>query len=94
MGGLLLAKTIIVAAVFYVIALIFTLPILCFQFIQTGITDCFKGDKHRFELWSKGREQTFIFQCGTVELKDIWVKQMSQLLVSHYGEIFFRTVSL
>ena len=38
-----------------------------FQCNQVGLTENIKGDKKKFELWLRGREEVYIVQvCGSV----------------------------
>jgi hypothetical protein len=36
------------------------------QLSQVGLTENVKGDKRKFELWLRGREEVYIIQVGGI----------------------------
>ncbi|XP_050044251.1 guanine nucleotide exchange factor DBS-like isoform X1 [Dermacentor andersoni] len=54
---------------------------------QIGLTENFKGsrgDKRKFEVWLHGRTQVFIIQAPSAECKDLWVKNIKQVLLQQF----------
>ncbi|KAM4043003.1 putative guanine nucleotide exchange factor MCF2L2 isoform 3-T3 [Anomaloglossus baeobatrachus] len=47
---------------------------------SVGITENVKGDNKKFEVWFNGREEVYIIQASTVELKNLWVSQIRKVL--------------
>ncbi|XP_075794171.1 putative guanine nucleotide exchange factor MCF2L2 isoform X2 [Pelodiscus sinensis] len=45
-----------------------------------GITENVKGDNKKFEIWYNGREEVYIIQASSVELKNIWVSEIRKVL--------------
>ncbi|XP_076454206.1 guanine nucleotide exchange factor DBS-like isoform X2 [Babylonia areolata] len=54
---------------------------------QVGLTEKLKGDKRRFELWSRGREEVFIIQAPSLQVKDVWVAEIKRVLMSQFDQI-------
>ncbi|GIY64480.1 guanine nucleotide exchange factor DBS [Caerostris extrusa] len=57
---------------------------------QIGLTENMKGyrgDKKKFELWLHGRSQVFIIQAPSVEVKDIWVKEIKKVLLLQFEHL-------
>ncbi|PVD18636.1 hypothetical protein C0Q70_21186 [Pomacea canaliculata] len=54
---------------------------------QVGLTEKLKGDKRKFELWSKGREEVVIIQAPTMEVKEVWVKEIKRVLMNQFDQI-------
>ncbi|KAM4770703.1 putative guanine nucleotide exchange factor MCF2L2 [Rhinophrynus dorsalis] len=47
---------------------------------SVGITENVKGDNKKFEVWYNGREEVYIIQASTVELKNLWVSEIRKVL--------------
>ncbi|XP_063772414.1 probable guanine nucleotide exchange factor MCF2L2 isoform X2 [Pseudophryne corroboree] len=47
---------------------------------SVGITENVKGDNKKFEVWFNGREEVYIIQASTVELKNLWVSEIRKVL--------------
>ncbi|XP_063298795.1 probable guanine nucleotide exchange factor MCF2L2 [Pelobates fuscus] len=47
---------------------------------SVGITENVKGDNKKFEVWYNGREEVYIIQASTVELKSLWVSEIRKVL--------------
>ncbi|KAM4711179.1 guanine nucleotide exchange factor DBS isoform 3-T3 [Anableps anableps] len=45
-----------------------------------GITESAKGDNKKFEIWSNSREEVFIVQAPTAEIKTAWVNEIRKVL--------------
>ncbi|XP_037552490.1 guanine nucleotide exchange factor DBS [Nematolebias whitei] len=45
-----------------------------------GITENAKGDNKKFEIWCNSREEVFIVQAPTSEIKTEWVKEIRKVL--------------
>ncbi|XP_060098603.1 probable guanine nucleotide exchange factor MCF2L2 isoform X4 [Heteronotia binoei] len=45
-----------------------------------GITENVKGDNKKFEIWYNGREEVYIIQAASVELKNTWVSEIRRVL--------------
>uniref|UniRef100_A0A3Q3AV46 Guanine nucleotide exchange factor DBS n=1 Tax=Kryptolebias marmoratus TaxID=37003 RepID=A0A3Q3AV46_KRYMA len=45
-----------------------------------GITENAKGDNKKFEIWCNSREEVFIVQAPTAEIKTEWVKEIRKVL--------------
>ncbi|XP_059577042.1 guanine nucleotide exchange factor DBS isoform X3 [Alligator mississippiensis] len=47
-----------------------------------GITENVKGDAKKFEIWYNAREEVYIIQAPTLEIKATWVKEIRKVLTS------------
>ncbi|XP_058404498.1 guanine nucleotide exchange factor DBS isoform X3 [Diceros bicornis minor] len=47
-----------------------------------GITENVKGDARKFEIWYNAREEVYIIQAPTPEIKAAWVNEIRKLLTS------------
>ncbi|GCB77883.1 hypothetical protein scyTo_0017669 [Scyliorhinus torazame] len=47
-----------------------------------GITENVKGDNKKFEIWYNAREEVYIVQAATHEVKNIWVNEIRKVLTS------------
>lgn len=47
-----------------------------------GITENVKGDVRKFEIWYNAREEVYIIQAPTVEIKAAWVSEIRKVLTS------------
>uniref|UniRef100_A0A8D0HD71 MCF.2 cell line derived transforming sequence n=1 Tax=Sphenodon punctatus TaxID=8508 RepID=A0A8D0HD71_SPHPU len=58
-----------------------------------GITENVKGDHRKFEIWYSGREEVYVVQAQTVDLKMAWLNEMRKLLFKQQelikGTFFF-----
>uniref|UniRef100_A0A670KCZ4 MCF.2 cell line derived transforming sequence n=1 Tax=Podarcis muralis TaxID=64176 RepID=A0A670KCZ4_PODMU len=45
-----------------------------------GITENVKGDHRKFEIWYSGREEVYVVQAQTVELKMAWLNEIRKVL--------------
>ncbi|KAL8567172.1 hypothetical protein ACOMHN_046582 [Nucella lapillus] len=54
---------------------------------QVGLTEKVKGDKRKFELWSRGREEVYIIQAPSLQVKDVWVKEIKRVLMNQFDQI-------
>ncbi|XP_069753200.1 guanine nucleotide exchange factor DBS [Narcine bancroftii] len=45
-----------------------------------GITENVKGDIKKFEIWYNGREEVYIIQASSIELKNLWVSEIRKVL--------------
>uniref|UniRef100_A0A667WU21 MCF.2 cell line derived transforming sequence like n=1 Tax=Myripristis murdjan TaxID=586833 RepID=A0A667WU21_9TELE len=45
-----------------------------------GITENAKGDNKKFEIWCNSREEVFIVQAATPEIKSAWVNEIRKVL--------------
>ena len=60
---------------------------LLLQLSQVGLTEKVKGDKRKFELWSRGREEVYIIQAPSLQDKDTWVKEIKRVLMNQFDQI-------
>ncbi|XP_041350720.1 guanine nucleotide exchange factor DBS-like isoform X2 [Gigantopelta aegis] len=54
---------------------------------QVGLTENIKGDKKKFELWLRGREEVYTIQAPSLEVKDAWVKEIKKVLLNQFDDI-------
>ncbi|XP_043556168.1 guanine nucleotide exchange factor DBS isoform X2 [Chiloscyllium plagiosum] len=47
-----------------------------------GITENVKGDNKKFEIWYNAREEVYIVQAATHEVKNMWVNEIRKVLTS------------
>ncbi|XP_019750103.1 guanine nucleotide exchange factor DBS-like isoform X2 [Hippocampus comes] len=47
-----------------------------------GITENAKGDNKKFEIWCNSREEVYIVQAPTAEVKTTWVKEIRKVLTT------------
>ncbi|MBN3306486.1 MCF2L factor, partial [Amia calva] len=45
-----------------------------------GITENVKGDSKKFEVWYNGREEVYIIQAATMDVKSLWVSEIRKVL--------------
>uniref|UniRef100_A0A8C5T5G2 MCF.2 cell line derived transforming sequence-like 2 n=1 Tax=Malurus cyaneus samueli TaxID=2593467 RepID=A0A8C5T5G2_9PASS len=50
------------------------------QMSTVGITENVKGDNKKFEIWYNGREEVYIIQASSVELKNTWISEIRKVL--------------
>ncbi|XP_059832668.1 proto-oncogene DBL [Hypanus sabinus] len=49
-----------------------------------GITENVKGDTRKFEVWYSGREEVYLIQAPTVDVKMAWLSEMRRVLTSQH----------
>ncbi|XP_049324990.1 proto-oncogene DBL isoform X4 [Astyanax mexicanus] len=54
----------------------------CLRMSAVGITESIKGDVKKFEIWYSGREEVYVVQAPTVEVKQAWLSEMRKILTS------------
>ncbi|KAL3847149.1 hypothetical protein ACJMK2_018078, partial [Sinanodonta woodiana] len=54
---------------------------------KVGLTENIKGDKKKFELWLKGREEVYIIQTPSLAVKDLWIREIKKVLMNQFDEI-------
>ncbi|GFN98118.1 guanine nucleotide exchange factor dbs [Plakobranchus ocellatus] len=54
---------------------------------QVGLTEKIKGDKRKFELWLRGREEVYIIQAPDMATKDVWIKEIKRVLLSQFDHL-------
>ncbi|KAI4885361.1 hypothetical protein NFI96_014333 [Prochilodus magdalenae] len=54
----------------------------CLKMSAVGITENVKGDVKKFEIWYSGREEVYVVQAPTVEVKLAWLKEMRKILTN------------
>ncbi|XP_013880099.1 guanine nucleotide exchange factor DBS [Austrofundulus limnaeus] len=59
-----------------------------------GITENAKGDNKKFEIWCNSREEVFIVQAPTPEVKTEWVKEIRKVLTQQLKACRGRLVSI
>ncbi|KAK2823059.1 hypothetical protein Q7C36_019659 [Tachysurus vachellii] len=55
----------------------------CLRMTAVGITENIKGDVKKFEIWYSGREEVYVVQAPTVEVKSAWLSEIRKILTSH-----------
>ncbi|KAI5615837.1 guanine nucleotide exchange factor DBS isoform X4, partial [Silurus asotus] len=45
-----------------------------------GITENVKGDAKKFEIWYNGREEVYIIQASSMDIKNTWVSEIRKVL--------------
>ncbi|XP_063058217.1 proto-oncogene DBL [Engraulis encrasicolus] len=54
----------------------------CLRMNSVGITENIKGDNKKFELWYSGREEVYLIQAPSMEVKVAWVTEIRKVLAS------------
>uniref|UniRef100_A0A3P8UXN2 MCF.2 cell line derived transforming sequence n=1 Tax=Cynoglossus semilaevis TaxID=244447 RepID=A0A3P8UXN2_CYNSE len=54
----------------------------CLKMTAVGITENVKGDVKKFEIWYSGREEVYIVQAPTVEVKMAWLNELRRILTN------------
>ncbi|XP_024921631.1 proto-oncogene DBL [Cynoglossus semilaevis] len=54
----------------------------CLRMSAVGITENVKGDVKKFEIWYSGREEVYIIQAPTVEVKGAWLAEIRKILTN------------
>ncbi|KAF7644465.1 hypothetical protein LDENG_00221620 [Lucifuga dentata] len=47
---------------------------------SVGITENMKGDSKKFEVWYNGREEVYIIQASSMDVKNMWVSEIRKVL--------------
>ncbi|XP_074525297.1 guanine nucleotide exchange factor DBS isoform X2 [Halichoeres trimaculatus] len=47
---------------------------------SVGITENVKGDCKKFEVWYNGREEVYIIQASSMDVKNLWVSEIRKVL--------------
>nr|XP_046248540.1 guanine nucleotide exchange factor DBS isoform X8 [Scatophagus argus] len=47
---------------------------------SVGITENVKGDNKKFEVWYNGREEVYIIQAPSMDVKNMWVSEIRKVL--------------
>ncbi|CAL4075150.1 unnamed protein product, partial [Meganyctiphanes norvegica] len=58
-----------------------------FQMSQVGLTESVrgsKGDVRKFEVWLQGRQEVHTILAPSLEIKDIWVKEIKRVLLDQF----------
>ena len=58
-----------------------------FQMSQVGLTESVrgnKGDLRKFEVWLQGRQEVYTILAPSVEVKDVWVKEIKRVLLEQF----------
>uniref|UniRef100_A0A8C3GF95 MCF.2 cell line derived transforming sequence-like 2 n=1 Tax=Cairina moschata TaxID=8855 RepID=A0A8C3GF95_CAIMO len=59
-----------------------------------GITENVKGDNKKFEIWYNGREEVYIIQASSVELKNTWISEIRKVLTGQLEACRGRTQNI
>ncbi|XP_053486836.1 proto-oncogene DBL isoform X3 [Ictalurus furcatus] len=54
----------------------------CLKMSAVGITENVKGDVKKFEIWYSGREEVYMVQAPTVEVKLAWLNAIRKILTN------------
>ncbi|XP_029020159.1 proto-oncogene DBL isoform X2 [Betta splendens] len=54
----------------------------CLKMTAVGITENVKGDVKKFEIWYSGREEVYVVQAPTVEVKVAWLNELRRILTN------------
>uniref|UniRef100_A0A3Q3VU59 Uncharacterized protein n=1 Tax=Mola mola TaxID=94237 RepID=A0A3Q3VU59_MOLML len=54
----------------------------CLKMTAVGITEKVKGDVKKFEIWYSGREEVYVVQAPTVEVKMAWLNELRRILTN------------
>ncbi|XP_030621420.1 proto-oncogene DBL [Chanos chanos] len=54
----------------------------CLKMNAVGITENVKGDVRKFEIWYSGREEVYVVQAPTLEIKLAWLNEIRKILTS------------
>ncbi|XP_036371660.1 guanine nucleotide exchange factor DBS isoform X3 [Megalops cyprinoides] len=52
----------------------------CLKMSAVGITENVKGDVKKFEVWYNGREEVYIIQASSMDVKNMWVSEIRKVL--------------
>ncbi|XP_046876434.1 proto-oncogene DBL [Hypomesus transpacificus] len=54
----------------------------CLRMSAVGITENVKGDMKKFELWYSGREEVYVVQAASLEMKVAWLSEIRKVLTN------------
>ncbi|KAM8848830.1 proto-oncogene DBL isoform 1-T1 [Synchiropus picturatus] len=54
----------------------------CIKMTAVGITENVKGDVKKFEIWYSGREEVYVVQAPSVEVKMAWLTELRRILTN------------
>ncbi|KAJ8276410.1 hypothetical protein COCON_G00081620 [Conger conger] len=54
----------------------------CLRMSAVGITENVKGDVKKFEIWYSGREEVYVVQAPSVEVKVAWLSKLRKILTN------------
>lgn len=54
----------------------------CLKMTAVGITENVKGDVKKFEIWYSGREEVYVVQASTLEVKTAWLNELRRILTN------------
>ncbi|MBN3297508.1 MCF2 protein, partial [Amia calva] len=54
----------------------------CLKMSAVGITENVKGDVKKFEIWYSGREEVYVVQAPSVEVKIAWLNEIRKVLTN------------
>ncbi|XP_028315246.1 proto-oncogene DBL isoform X2 [Gouania willdenowi] len=54
----------------------------CLKMTAVGITENVKGDGKKFEIWYSGREEVYVVQAPTMEVKMAWLNELRRILTN------------
>nr|XP_015207042.1 PREDICTED: proto-oncogene DBL [Lepisosteus oculatus] len=54
----------------------------CLKMSAVGITENVKGDIKKFEIWYSGREEVYVVQAPSVEVKLAWLSEIRKILTN------------
>ncbi|XP_028815680.1 proto-oncogene DBL isoform X4 [Denticeps clupeoides] len=54
----------------------------CLKMSAVGITENIKGDAKKFEIWYSGREEVYVVQAPTLEVKLAWLNEIRKILTN------------
>uniref|UniRef100_A0AAV2MK73 MCF.2 cell line derived transforming sequence a n=1 Tax=Knipowitschia caucasica TaxID=637954 RepID=A0AAV2MK73_KNICA len=54
----------------------------CLKMTAVGITENVKGDVKKFEIWYSGREEVYVIQAPTPEVKTTWLNELRKILTN------------
>ncbi|KTG05713.1 hypothetical protein cypCar_00004804, partial [Cyprinus carpio] len=60
---------------------------LCWQMSAVGITENVKGDVKKFEIWYSGREEVYVIQAPTLEVKIAWLNEIRKILTNQQKQL-------
>uniref|UniRef100_A0A8C1T2X7 MCF.2 cell line derived transforming sequence a n=1 Tax=Cyprinus carpio TaxID=7962 RepID=A0A8C1T2X7_CYPCA len=59
----------------------------CLKMSAVGITENVKGDVKKFEIWYSGREEVYLIQAPTVEVKIAWLNEIRKILTNQQKQL-------
>ncbi|KAJ8390573.1 hypothetical protein AAFF_G00101790 [Aldrovandia affinis] len=54
----------------------------CLRMSAVGITENVKGDVKKFEIWYSGREEVYLVQAPSIEVKVAWLNEIRKILTN------------